>query len=134
MVAALVHGNFDGEVTEMELATRHFIRPKDLNHHETVYAGQLADWLTEAAMVGVTQIVKKNNDVVLATLKEMRVLKPITSGCILEFEYETQHLGTTSIEIFVNVKDMLSQEQYARGSAVFVTVDENGKKTPHGLM
>ena len=85
-------------------------------------------------MVGVTQIVKKNNDVVLATLKEMRVLKPITSGCILEFEYETQHLGTTSIEIFVNVKDMLSQEQYARGSAVFVTVDENGKKTPHGLM
>ena len=91
----------------MELATRHFIRPKDLNHHETVYAGQLADWLTEAAMVGVTQIVKKNNDVVLATLKEMRVLKPITSGCILEFEYETQHLGTTSIEIFFFFFDML---------------------------
>lgn len=133
-MVALVRGNFDEEVTEMELATRRFIRPKDLNHHETVYAGQLADWLTEAAMVGVTQIVKKSNDVVLATLKEMRVLKPITAGCVLEFEYETQHLGTTSIEIFVNVKDMLSQEQYARGSAVFVTVDENGKKTPHGLM
>lgn len=117
----------------MELALRRFVYPKALNHHDTLYAGQLAEWLTEAAMVGVTKVVGKSDSVVLASLKEMRVLKPIVAGAILEFEYETAHLGITSIEIFVNVKDMLSQEQYARGNAVFVTVDENGKKTPHGL-
>lgn len=117
----------------MEIATRHFVRPEAYNHHETVYAGKLADWFTEAAMIGITKILGRNNHVVLAALKEMRVTKPMVAGSILEFVYEIGSLGTTSIEIMVIVRDMLSEEQHARGSVVFVTVDDNGKKTPHGL-
>lgn len=117
----------------MEIATRHFVRPEAHNHHETVYAGKLADWFTEAAMIGVTKILGRNDRVVLAALKEMCVTKPMVAGSILEFAYEIGNVGTTSIEIMVIVRDMLSAEQYARGSAVFVTVDANGKKAPHGL-
>lgn len=117
----------------MELATRHFVRPEAHNHHETVYAGRLADWLTEAAMIGVTKLLGRNDHVVLAALKEVRITKPVTAGTILEFEYAAVHLGTTSIEIAVSVKDMLTGIGHARGSAVFVTVDEEGRKTPHGL-
>lgn len=117
----------------MQLATRQFVRPDAYNHHETVYAGRLADWFTEAAMIGVTQILRKNDHVVLAALKEFCVTKPVTAGSILEFSYEIGHIGTTSIEILVEVNDMLSKESYARGSAVFVTIDEQGKKAPHGM-
>lgn len=118
----------------MELATRHFVRPEAHNHHETVYAGKLAEWLTEAAMIGVTKILGRNDCVVLAALKEMRVTKPMVAGSVLEFTYEIGNIGTTSIEIMVIVKDMLLDEQYAHGSAVFVTVDQDGRKTPHGLL
>lgn len=117
----------------MELATRQFVRPDAHNHHETVYAGRLAEWFTEAAMIGVTKIIGKNEHVVLAALKEIRLKKPMKAGMILEFLYETGHLGTTSIEIIVKVQDMLTGAEHASGSAVFVTVDDNGKKTPHGL-
>lgn len=117
----------------MELATRQFVRPDAHNHHETVYAGRLAEWFTEAAMIGVTKIIGKNEHVVLAALKEICLKKPMKAGMILEFLYETGHLGTTSIEIIVKVQDMLTGAEHASGSAVFVTVDDNGKKTPHGL-
>ena len=117
----------------MELATRQFVRPEAHNHHETVDAGRLADWITEAAMIGVTKLLGKNDHVVLAALKEVRIKKPMTAGMILEFEYEVTKLGKTSIEIAVLVKDMLSGDSYATGNAVFVTVDESGGKTSHGL-
>lgn len=117
----------------MELATRQFVRPEAHNHHETVYAGRLADWLTEAAMIGVTKLLGKNEQVVLAALKEVRIWKPMVAGMILEFYYEVEKLGTTSIHISVTVRDMLSGDLHAEGNAVFVTVDEKGRKAPHGL-
>lgn len=117
----------------MELATRQFVRPDAHNHHETVYAGRLAEWLTEAAMIGVTKLLGKNGHVVLAALKEISIRKPMKAGMVLEFYYETGHIGTSSIEIVVKIQDMLTGEKYATGSAVFVTVDNDGKKTPHGL-
>ena len=83
----------------MELATRQFVRPEAHNHHETVYAGRLADWMTEAAMIGVTKLLGRNDYVVLAALKEVRIKKPMTAGMILQFEYEVAKLGTTSIDI-----------------------------------
>ena len=117
----------------MELATRQFVRPEAHNHHETVYAGRLADWMTEAAMIGVTKLLGRNDHVVLAALKEVRIKKPMTAGMILQFEYEVAKLGTTSIDISVAVIDMLSGDCYATGNAVFVTVDDAGRKAPHGL-
>lgn len=117
----------------MKLATRHFVRPEDHNHHETLYAGRLTEWLTEAAMIGVTKRLGRNDGVVLAALEEVQITKPMTAGMILTFEYEISHLGTTSIEIFVVVKDMLSEVPCAMGRVRFVTVDETGRKTPHGL-
>lgn len=117
----------------MELATRHFVRPEALNHHETLYAGRMAEWITEAAMIAVTKMLQKNENVVLAALKEIVIKKPIVAGTILEFFYVVSNLGTTSIEITVSVKNMLTDEFHAEGSAIFVTVDEKGNKMPHKL-
>lgn len=118
---------------KMNLATRHFVRPEAHNHHNTLYAGRLADWLTEAAMIGVTKLLGRNDHVVLAALEEIRITRPMKAGMILEFQYEISHLGTTSIVIFVSVSDMLTGDSHATGSARFVTVDADGRKTPHFL-
>lgn len=117
----------------MNLATRHFVRPEAHNHHDTLYAGRLTDWLTEAAMIGVTKLLGRNDHVVLAALEGVRITRPMTAGMILEFEYEISHLGTTSIAVAVSVKEMLTGESHATGTARFVTVDADGRKAPHGL-
>ena len=95
----------------MKVATRHFVRPEFMNHHQTLYAGYISEWVTEAAMIGVTEKLGTNEHVVLAALKEVVIKKEVVSGMILQLDCES-HLT---------------------GRAVFVTVDENGKKRPHGL-
>lgn len=117
----------------MELVTRRFVRPAFLNHHHTMYAGCISEWVTEAAMIGATDVFGSNENVVLAAVKEVRVLKPIKEGTILEFLYEKGHVGTTSLEIKISGRDFISKENHILGSAVFVNVDKDGKKAPHGL-
>ncbi len=117
----------------MKIATRRFVRPEFLNHHQTMYAGYISEWLTEAAMIGATEVFGRMDHVVLAAIKEIRVVRPVTAGVIAELRYRVEHVGTTSVEIWVEGKDFLSEEMYFTGSAVFVSVDDEGKKIPHGL-
>ena len=117
----------------MQIATRRFVRPEFMNHHQTLYAGTISEWATEAAMIGITAVLGRTDHVVLAALKEIRVLKEVTAGSILELQYEVKSYGTTSVEIQIEGRDFLSRNIHFTGSAVFVTVDDEGKKTPHGL-
>jgi len=117
----------------MELSTRHFVRPADHNHHQTLYAGRLSDWMTEAAMIGVTNFLGDNEHVVLVAIQDLTIQKPVTAGMILELYYEIKGLGTTSIQVGVLAKNMLTGEDHAFATCVFVTTDSKGQKTPHHL-
>lgn len=117
----------------MQIATRRFVRPEFMNHHQTLYAGYISEWLTEAAMIGVTAVIGSTEHVVLAAIREIKVVKPVVAGTILELQYELGHVGTTSVEIRVRGMDFLTDEVHFIGSAVFVSVDDEGKKRPHGL-
>ena len=68
----------------MQIATRRFVRPEFMNHHQTLYAGYISEWLTEAAMIGMTQVIGRTDHVVLAAIKEMRVTRSVQAGTILE--------------------------------------------------
>ena len=47
----------------MKIATRRFVRPEFMNHHQTLYAGYISEWLTEAAMIGVTEVMGETEHV-----------------------------------------------------------------------
>ncbi len=117
----------------MKIATRRFVRPEFMNHHQTLYAGYISEWLTEAAMIGVTEIMGEMDHVVLAAVREIQIKRPVRAGTILEFRYQPGKYGTTSVEILVEGRDFLSHDIYVTGSAIFVTVDDEGNKMPHGL-
>lgn len=104
-----------------------------MNHHQTLYAGTISEWLTEAAMIGVTAVLGGTEHVVLAAIREIRVKKPVTVGMILELQYAAGEIGTTSVEIHIEGRDFLTHTLHFSGSAVFVSVDDDGKKKPHGL-
>ena len=117
----------------MKIATRRFVRPEFMNHHQTLYAGYISEWLTEAAMIGITEVLGRTDHVVLAAVREVQVTRSVLAGTILELMYSPEKYGTTSVEIEICGRDLLTQEIYFTGSAVFVTVDDHGHKTPHGL-
>lgn len=117
----------------MKIATRHFVRPEHMNHHNSLYAGYISEWITEAAFIGMAEVMGRTSHFVLAAVREIHVTKSVYTGSILELEYEVKKIGTTSVELTVEGKDFLSGDIHCKGSVVFVTVDDEGKKLPHGI-
>ncbi len=117
----------------MTLATRHLIRPEHMNHHGCLYAGILSEWMTEASFVGLAAVLGRTGGVVLAAMKELSIFRSMYSGTILELNYRVTALGTTSITLEITGRDFLTGEDDCRAVFVYVTVDEQGKKIPHGL-
>ncbi len=117
----------------MEVATRRFVRPEFMNHHQSLYAGYISEWITEAAFIAVADTLRRTDHVVLAAIKEINITKPIYSGSVLELRYAVKGYGTTSVELHIEGVDFLTRVKHCEGDVVFVTVDDEGRKTPHAL-
>lgn len=117
----------------MKLATRRFVRPEYMNHHQSLYAGYLSEWVTEAAFIGIAGTLGRTDHVVLASIKEVNIVKPVYSGMILEMQWEMERVGTTSIELHILGQEYLTGNKHCEGRVIFVTVDDEGNKAPHGL-
>lgn len=117
----------------MDSLTKHQIRPEHLNHHGTLYAGQITDWLTETAFICTAQFRGRTDHIVMAGADHIRLLRPMRPGEILDLAAEVIRLGTTSLLILVEGTELLTGSLCCRGEFVFVTVDDQGKKCPHGL-
>ncbi|MCD8146951.1 MAG: hypothetical protein LUD84_06705 [Clostridiales bacterium] len=117
----------------MDIITRHQLRPEHLNHHNTLYAGQIMDWMAETAFIATAQLRRRTDHIVMAGAKDIRLLRPMAPGEILELWVESVTLGVTSIHLHLQGRELLSGDLCCAGELVFVTVDDGGKKCPHGL-
>lgn len=117
----------------MTITTSHQLRPEHLNHHNTLYAGQITDWLIEAAFIAAAKLWGSTDHMVMASADNIRLTRPMVLGDILSLEASVVHLGTTSIVLRVQGTELLSGAPACSGEFVFVTVDGNGRKCPHGL-
>lgn len=117
----------------MKTATRRFVRPEYMNHHQSLYAGYISEWITEASFIAIAHTLGRTDHVVLAAIREIEISRSVYSGSILELQYMVKKIGTTSVEIYIEGKGFLTGEKHCSGSVIFVTVDDEGKKTPHGL-
>ena len=104
-----------------------------MNHHNSLYAGYISEWITEAAFIGMAKVMGHTSHFVLAAVRGINVTRPVYTGSILELGYEVKYIGSTSVELAVEGRDFLSGDMHCGGSVVFVNVDDEGKKTPHGL-
>ena len=75
----------------MRLATRKFVRPEHLNHHQTLYAGYISECMTEAAFIALACTLGHTDHVVLAAMNEIRITKPTKAGEIIELLWEVSH-------------------------------------------
>lgn len=118
----------------MKTATRHLVRPEDLNHHGTLFGGRIAEWMTEAAFIGMAEILGHTDHAVIVSTKELTIKHPVTPGTVFQLNYEIEAAGTTSITVRIHGVDMLNpDDEFCQGSFIFVTTDENGQKKAHGI-
>lgn len=118
----------------MKTINHRYVRMEEMNHHGSLYAGVLTDWMTEAAFFGVVQTLSRRDNIVMCAVQDFRFIAPVSLGDILSFQYELVKTGRTSLTIAVEARNMLNPETiYASCQVIFVNTDEHGKSTPHGL-
>jgi acyl-CoA hydrolase len=112
----------------------HLIRPEDLQHHGTLFAGRMAEWFVEACFVAATRLIGRPEDVVCIQIHGISFKKPANNGDIVDIKARVAFLGPTSITVsgkaFINNAEIPA----VAGMITFVTVDKEGKPYQHGLI
>ena len=117
-----------------EILISRIIKSEDLNHHGTLFAGRMAEWLLEACLISTIDLLRKPEDIVCARIHGMNFLKSSTSGDIIEIKSRIAHLGEKSLTIDAKVfENGRNDTPSVTGMVTFVTVDKNGIPYAHGM-
>jgi len=116
-----------------ETIISHLIKPEDLQHHGTLFAGRIAEWLVETCFISACRVVRKPEDVVCVQIHGISFRKPAVNGDIVELRARVAFLGKSSItvhgETFINEDEVPA----VSGMLTFVTVNKFNKPYAHGL-
>lgn len=112
------------------------VMPQNLNPANRLFGGQMMAWIDEAAALYVMSQLRTKS-IVTVTVSNLTFETPVLNGDVLEFHCSTSKLGTTSIDVLVEVKklDVGSQEtkNVVTCSIKFVNIGADGRPCPHGL-
>lgn len=117
----------------LETSILHMVRPQDLNHHGTLFAGQAASWLVEAGFIAAARLCGKPEDIVCVQINEMTFKKPINLGDVIEIKSRVAFIGSTSISVYSQVFRPQDKDPIVANMATFVTVNKDNKPYAHGL-
>jgi acyl-CoA hydrolase len=116
-----------------EITISRLIKSEDLNHHGTLFAGRMAEWLVEASFIAAARLVGKPEDVVCVKIHGMSFDKPATRGDLIEIRTNVAYLGAKSITVHAAVYVNEQDAPAVSGMSTFVTVDQCGQAYAHGL-
>jgi acyl-CoA hydrolase len=116
----------------MNFKTRKLIKYEDLNSRGSLFGGQLLKWIDEEASI-YTVCQLETNKIVTKLVSEINFMKPAYLNDIIEIGVDVVSFGKTSItlEVVARIKDT-KNEILKIDKMVFVSVDEDGRPTPHG--
>ncbi|MBN1260872.1 MAG: acyl-CoA thioesterase [Anaerolineae bacterium] len=113
------------------------VKSVDLNHHGTLFAGRMAEWLVEVGFMTARAALEcPPTEIVCVRLHGMDFRRSVPSGATLALEGRVVHVGTTSVTVFVEAGawDTAPISTASTGGfATFVRIVE-GKAIPHGLV
>lgn len=115
----------------MDFRSRKIIKSADLNGASTLFGGKALAWIDEeAAIFAACQM--NTTSLVTKLISQVDFKAPARLGEIIEIGCEVVHVGTTSLSVAVSMRNKTTGlEIVSVEKMVFVSVDENGIKTPH---
>jgi acyl-CoA hydrolase len=108
------------------------VKSEDLNHHRTLFAGRCAEWFVEAGFIAVASVLPAGN-IVCLKIHGLTFTKPLQSGDIACFESKIVYAGTSSIRVYVVLRENDQVRPIVEGFITFVHVDDAGQTQSHGL-
>ena len=113
--------------------TRKMISAKDLNSNGTLFGGRVLSWIDEEAFIFATCQIGSEK-LVTKMISKVEFISTARIGDIIEIGTELISLGTTSLTLSCVVRNKKTTNIITQVSdLVFVHVDVNGKRKPHGV-
>jgi len=114
--------------------TRKIVMPGDLNASGRLFGGVALAWIDEEAAIFASCSVGHTR-VVTAKMSTVEFRAPGNQGDILTIGCALVGIGTTSITVECEIRNKTSGDTIVHvDEIVFVSVDENGNPTPHGII
>jgi acyl-CoA hydrolase len=109
------------------------VQPGDLNVNGTLFGGRCLAWVDEEASI-YAAIETRHKKVVTKSISAINFAAPAFQGDVVEIGIALKKIGTTSITLEVQVRDLTTQRVIVDiDEMIFVCVDENGRPTKHSL-
>jgi len=117
----------------MRFLTRKLVQPGDLNVNGTLFGGRCLEWVDEEASI-YAAIETRHKKVVTKSISAINFVAPAFQGDVVEIGIALKKIGTTSITLEFQVRDLTTQKVIVDiDEMIFVCVDENGRPTKHSL-
>ena len=126
------------EQRKQKARTRTFkaVFPGETNHYDTLFGGTALQLMDEVAFIAATRFARAK--VVTVSSDKVNFKMPIPTGSLVELDAQIGKVGTSSIEVTVDVykEDMFSDNRTLAlsGSFVLVAIDDNKKPMKLGAM
>ncbi len=109
------------------------VRPEHLNHHGSLFGGQLLKWVDEFAWMAASREFRGCKLVTIA-MDRVEFKHPAPGGAILRFHVAPARLGDTSVtyavEVFADNPGAETEQSIFSTRITFVRIDDKGKKLP----
>lgn len=117
--------------------TSKLVKGEDMNHHDTLYGGRIAEWFAEASFMAASHLYGKYGEtdhLVVVEVHSLKFLAPVYNGDILKFISTGLQAGQTSLTVHTKALKNNTEVKAAEGFVTFITIDEARKKIPHDIV
>jgi len=118
------------------ITASHLAKSIDLNHHGTLFAGRMAEWVVEVGFMAARAALACGPDqLVCACLDRLNFTRSVPKGSTVVITGHGAHVGRSSVTIYIEACLLGTQGQsdHVTGAyATFVHV-EAGSAKPHGV-
>ena len=115
------------------MTTYTIVRPEHLNHHGTLFGGQLLKWVDEYAWLAAARDFPECR-LVTRAMDNIEFRHPVPLGSILRFQISLVTKGATSTQYSVLVHADSNRDRKDRcvfsTNITFVHISEDGRKVP----
>lgn len=114
--------------------TSRLVKPQELNHHGTLFAGRMSEWFVENCFICGAMSTGKPKNIVCVNIHGLTFNTPSVNGDIINIKSIVVRAGRSSFTVYGAITKNELDKVICEGFITFAFVDEDNKTIPHNII